>query len=150
MKVVSSSPGHSEMFDTTLCDIACQWLVTGRLFSQCTPISSISKTDHHNIPEILLKVALNTINQTKPYHTNIFYPYVSADNRQKKQRRLEKQDFSMFTQPDDHRQWISSHLALAAYQFLSTCKIRIIQFLNMFIFVALRRVWRYQRSKQNL
>jgi hypothetical protein len=26
-----------------------------------------NKTDHHDITEILLKVALNTINQTKPH-----------------------------------------------------------------------------------
>ncbi|CAC5420325.1 CNNM [Mytilus coruscus] len=44
-----------------------------------------------------------------------------TDNRQKKQRRIEKQDFSMFTNPEDsHKPWISSHLAMAAYQFLST------------------------------
>jgi hypothetical protein len=29
-----------------------------------TPVSSTSKTDHHDLTEILLKVALNTINQT--------------------------------------------------------------------------------------
>jgi hypothetical protein len=29
-------------------------------------VSSTNKTDHHNITEILLKVVLNTINQTKP------------------------------------------------------------------------------------
>jgi hypothetical protein len=31
------------------------------LFSLGTPVSSINKTDHHNITEILLKVVLNTI-----------------------------------------------------------------------------------------
>jgi hypothetical protein len=31
-----------------------------------TPVSSTNKTDRHNTTEILLKVALNTINQTKP------------------------------------------------------------------------------------
>ena len=36
-----------------------------RWFSPGTPISSTNKTDCHNIAEILLKVALNTINQ--PY-----------------------------------------------------------------------------------
>jgi hypothetical protein len=30
-----------------------------------TPVSSTSETDRHDIPEILLKVALNTIKQTK-------------------------------------------------------------------------------------
>jgi hypothetical protein len=29
-------------------------------------VSSTNKTDHHDITEILLKVVLNTINQTKP------------------------------------------------------------------------------------
>ena len=39
----------------------CQWLATGELFS---PVFSTNKTDHHNITEILLKVALNTITIT--------------------------------------------------------------------------------------
>jgi NADH dehydrogenase FAD-containing subunit len=30
-----------------------------------TPVSSINKTDHHDITEILLKVALNTITLKK-------------------------------------------------------------------------------------
>ena len=40
----------------------CQRLTTGCWFSPCTPVSSTNKTDRHNITEILLKVALNTIN----------------------------------------------------------------------------------------
>jgi hypothetical protein len=43
---------------TTLCDKICQWLVTGRWFS---PVSSTNKTNRHDINEIVLKVALNTI-----------------------------------------------------------------------------------------
>jgi hypothetical protein len=43
---------------TTLCDKVGQWLTTGWWFS---PISSNNKTDRHDITEILLKVALNTI-----------------------------------------------------------------------------------------
>ena len=39
----------------------CQWLATGRWISPCSPVSSINKTDPHDITEILLKVALNTI-----------------------------------------------------------------------------------------
>jgi hypothetical protein len=46
---------------TTLCDKVCQLLATGQRFS---PVSSTNKTDRHNITEILLKVALNTIKQT--------------------------------------------------------------------------------------
>ena len=38
--------------------------VTGRWFSQGTPVFSTNKTDRHDITEILLKVALNTTNQT--------------------------------------------------------------------------------------
>jgi hypothetical protein len=38
-----------------------QWLATGRWF---TPVSSTNKTDRHDIIEILLKVALNTITLT--------------------------------------------------------------------------------------
>ena len=33
-----------------------------RWFSLCTPVSSTNKTDRHDITEIWLKVALNTIN----------------------------------------------------------------------------------------
>jgi hypothetical protein len=52
------------ILDTTLCDQVCHWLATGRWFSPSTPISFTNKTDRHDITEILLKVALNTINQT--------------------------------------------------------------------------------------
>jgi hypothetical protein len=48
---------------TTLCDKVCQWLATCWWFSSDTRVSSINKADH-NITEILLKVALNTIKQT--------------------------------------------------------------------------------------
>jgi len=36
----------------------------GRWFSVGTPVSFTNKTDRHNITEILLKVALNTITLT--------------------------------------------------------------------------------------
>ena len=48
------------VLDTTLCDKVWQW------FSPGTLVSSTNKSDRHDITEILLKVALNTINQTKP------------------------------------------------------------------------------------
>ena len=50
---------------TTLCDKDCQWLATGRWFSLGNPVSSTNKTDRHDITEILLKVALNTIFSSK-------------------------------------------------------------------------------------
>ena len=49
---------------TTLCDKVCQWLATGWWVSPGPPVSSTNKTDRHDINEILLKVALNTIKQT--------------------------------------------------------------------------------------
>jgi ABC-type dipeptide/oligopeptide/nickel transport system permease component len=49
------------VLDTTLCDKVCQWLATGRWFSPGSSVSSSIKTDHHEITEILLKKALNTI-----------------------------------------------------------------------------------------
>ena len=52
---------------TTLCDNVCQWLATGRWFSPGPPVSSTNKTDRHDITEISLKVALNTIKQTNWY-----------------------------------------------------------------------------------
>jgi hypothetical protein len=47
---------------TTLCDQVCQWFAAVQWFS---PVSSFNITDHHDVTEILLKVALNTIKQTK-------------------------------------------------------------------------------------
>ena len=55
-KVVSSNTAQAR----------CQWLAAGMWFSPDTPVFSKNKTDRHDITEILLKVALNTINQTKP------------------------------------------------------------------------------------
>ena len=43
-----------------------QHYVTGRWFSLCTTVFSTNKTDRYDITEILLKVALNTINQKNP------------------------------------------------------------------------------------
>jgi hypothetical protein len=49
---------------TTLFDKVCQWLATGRWFSPGPPVSSTKKNDGHDITEISLKVASNTIKQT--------------------------------------------------------------------------------------
>jgi hypothetical protein len=45
----------------TLCDKVCQWLMTSRWFSPDTLIPFTNTTEHHDITEIWLKVALNTI-----------------------------------------------------------------------------------------
>jgi len=47
----------------------CQWLTTPRWFFPGPPVSSANKSDLHDITEILLKVALSNIKQTK----NFFY-----------------------------------------------------------------------------
>jgi hypothetical protein len=52
---------------TSLCDQFCHLLAAGWWFSPSTLVSSTNKTDGHDITEILLKVALNTI-------TLILYP----------------------------------------------------------------------------
>jgi hypothetical protein len=62
-KVASSNPAQVGVLETTLCDKVCQWLATGQ-FSPGTPVSSTNKADCHDITEILLKVALNTITLT--------------------------------------------------------------------------------------
>jgi hypothetical protein len=57
-KVVSSKPRSQRgVLDTPLSDKVCRWFPLGTLVS-CT-----NKTNRRDITEILLKVALNTINQ---------------------------------------------------------------------------------------
>jgi hypothetical protein len=66
---------------TTLCDKIGQWLATGRWFSPCSPVSSTNKTDHHDITEILLKVALNTINQTNNIATTTGHEWIFSSTK---------------------------------------------------------------------
>jgi hypothetical protein len=63
-----------DVLATKLCDKVCQWLARGQWFS---PVSSTNKTDHLDIAEILLKVALNTIILTPSFiPINHFWVYV--------------------------------------------------------------------------
>jgi hypothetical protein len=55
------TPSWRGVLNTILCDKVGQWLASGWWFS---PVSSTNKIDHHDITEILLKVALNTITVT--------------------------------------------------------------------------------------
>ena len=57
----------------TTCDKVCQWLATSQWFSSYPLVSSTNKTDCHDITEILLKVALNTIKQTNKKLRNKVY-----------------------------------------------------------------------------
>ena len=60
------------VLDGALCDEVCQWLATSRWFSTSTPFSSTNKTDRHDITDILLKVALNTMTLSSWYDFHIF------------------------------------------------------------------------------
>jgi hypothetical protein len=61
-KVEFTSRSWQGVLDATLCDRDCQW------FSPGIPSSPTNTTDRHDITEILLKAALNTItlNQNIP------------------------------------------------------------------------------------
>ena len=60
---------------TILCDKVYQGLATGLWFSL---VSSTNKTDRHYITEILLKVALSTIKQTKQWERHAPFPYLHS------------------------------------------------------------------------
>ena len=64
---------------TTLCDKVCQWLATGRWFSPGSLVSYTNKTDRHDITEILLKMALNTIKQTNKQILILLLPIMSQN-----------------------------------------------------------------------
>ena len=49
---------------TTLCDKVWQWLAAGPWIHRVLFVSSTNKTDRHDIIELLLRVALNTITLT--------------------------------------------------------------------------------------
>ena len=51
----------------------------GQWFSPGTLVSSTNKTDRHDLPEILLKVALNPIAQPIPVYSSLSYLYIQAD-----------------------------------------------------------------------
>jgi hypothetical protein len=56
---------YTTWFVKAASDKVYQLLAHGRWFSPSTPASSTTKTSRHDKAEILLKVALNTINQIK-------------------------------------------------------------------------------------
>ena len=57
--------------------VTCQWIATGRWFSPGHPVSPTNKTHQHDIAEILMKVALNTINQTHKHISSSFSEFKS-------------------------------------------------------------------------
>jgi hypothetical protein len=65
-KVVSSNPVHGEVYSIQHYVIKfVSDLLKDQWFSLGSAVSSNNKTDHHDIAEILLKVALNSINLTQ-------------------------------------------------------------------------------------
>ena len=58
------TPLRRDILNTTLCNQVCQWFATGRWFSPGTLVSPTNKSEHLEISQILLKVALSTLNQT--------------------------------------------------------------------------------------
>ena len=66
-KVVSLNPVHGKVYSI-------QHYVTD------TPVSSTNKTDCHDITEILLKVALNTVSLNQTYNSSKFGKKHSLDN----------------------------------------------------------------------
>ena len=76
-KVVSLNPAHGEVYLMHYYAIVCQWLAAGRWFSLCTLLST-NKTDRHDITEILLKVALNTITHPPPPSLSVVSTWTST------------------------------------------------------------------------
>ena len=60
------------VLDTTYCHNVCQWPAADPRFSLDALVSYINKSDRHDMTDILLKVALNTIILTRPIY-NIDY-----------------------------------------------------------------------------
>jgi hypothetical protein len=58
----------------------CQWLATGLWFSPGIRFSSTNKTDHQDITEILLKVALSTINLTLTLYLHYYMVFNATFN----------------------------------------------------------------------
>jgi len=61
--------------------IVYQLLAHGRWFSPSTPASSTTKIDRHDVAEILLKVALNTINQINQSMTSMTGIYLQSEQQ---------------------------------------------------------------------
>jgi hypothetical protein len=92
---------------TALCDKVCQWLVTGRWFSPGTPISSTNRIDRHDIAEILLKVALNTIKQTNNLRTSYAYYVTKKHPRclRTQDQNLQKPNYILKCPPNEIYFW---------------------------------------------
>ena len=68
------------VLNATFCDKVCQWLAADRWFSSGTPVSSTNNTDRQDITEILLKVALSTINLTLTLYLHYYMVFNATFN----------------------------------------------------------------------
>ena len=64
VSVLATSADRCPIWSITAIQLLCQRLAKSQWFSPGTLVSSTNKTDRHDMAEILLKVALNTINET--------------------------------------------------------------------------------------
>ena len=80
-KVVSSNPVHGEAYPIQ--HYVIKFVSDLRWFSTGTPVFSTNKTDCHDITQILLKVALNTINPL-PKHKYAIYFFITIFYQQYK------------------------------------------------------------------
>jgi hypothetical protein len=90
---------HDEVYSIQHYVIVCLWLATGRCFYLGTSISSTNKTDRHDITEILLKVALNTITLTQhcqTVHISILFSETIGPNKTKLSKKMLFVRFSTF------------------------------------------------------
>jgi hypothetical protein len=83
---------------TTLWDKVCQWFATFWWFSLGPLVSSTNTTDRHDITEIVLKVALDTIKQTNKQtnRKNSYYSIIIFWQHYRKTI-LEGEDKNMFS-----------------------------------------------------
>ena len=89
-------------------DKVCQLLAHGRWFSPGTPASSTTKTGRHDIAEILLKVALNTKNQS----INRALTYTRIDSAGRKRLKLYEKIKIWY----QFSHWRTFHLYVATFQ----------------------------------
>jgi len=71
--VVSSNTAHGELYSIQHYEITFVNDLRYVCLSSDTPVSSTNKTDRHDIAEILLKEALNTINIIQPGFFDIYF-----------------------------------------------------------------------------
>ena len=115
--------------DTTLCDKICLWLAAVRWFYPGTTPSTINKTDLHDITEILLKLALNTITLNLCNQDLLYVKYHFS-------RLLKRIDALQHLQ---HADFV--FLYIDSQKSLPRCSIPLSFLYNIYILLTLFRLW---------